>query len=302
MEDSKKIKIEELIIDPEFKNSIPPLSDEEYNLLKDSITHEGCRDSLIIWKGKNILLDGHNRRNILIGLSVQEVNVIEKDFAERNDARIWIIENQFGRRNISKFDRCVLALKLEDFYKAKAKENLKTSTGGVNPRPLQKSVKAEKIDTQKELAKIAGVSHDTISKVKKIEESGDPETREKIRKGDLSIKQAYDLIKEKEKSGEILPKKEKPAEQELFPLFPISEQAISEQPKPEKEEIKIAPVVPQTAPIQLNPETAIFFKGMESFNNKNYEEALNCFEEILSICRKKLNRPEQKKSHYFGVL
>ena len=290
MEETKKIKIEELIVDPEFKNSIPPLSDEEYNLLKDSITQEGCRDSLIIWKGKNILLDGHNRRNILIGLGVQEVNVIEKDFAERNDARIWIIENQFGRRNISKFDRCVLALKLEDFYRAKAKENQGVRTDLTSVRNLTK------VDTKKELAKIAGVSHDTISKVKKIEESADPDTREKIRKGDLSIKQAYDIIKEKEKSGEIQPKKEKSAEQELFPLFPVDEQ-----PEPKKEEIKIAPL-PQTCPIQPDLETAVLLKGMESFKSKNYEEALNYFEEILSICRKKLNRPEQKKSHYFGVL
>ena len=52
---------------------------------------------------------------------------------------------------------------------AKAKEN--QSHGQTAPgKPLsQNSVKAfEKIDTQKELAKIAGVSHDTIARVEKI--------------------------------------------------------------------------------------------------------------------------------------
>ena len=61
-----------------------------------------------------------------------------------------------------------MALQLEDVFKDKAKENLKTSTGGTNPQPLQISVKAA-IDTQKEVAKVANVSHDTIAKVKRIE-------------------------------------------------------------------------------------------------------------------------------------
>ncbi len=50
---------------------------------------------------------------------------------------------------------------------AKAKKNQACGQGGV--LLSQNSVKAiEKIDTQKELAKIAGVSHDTIARVEKI--------------------------------------------------------------------------------------------------------------------------------------
>jgi len=51
---------------------------------------------------------------------------------------------------------------LKDMYAARAKENLVTSTGGAAPQPLQNSVKAA--NTQKELAKVAKVSHDTIAK------------------------------------------------------------------------------------------------------------------------------------------
>ncbi len=45
-------------------------------------------------------------------------------------------------------------LMLEGLFREKAKGNLKTSTGGVKPRPLQISAKA--VDTRQELAKIAG--------------------------------------------------------------------------------------------------------------------------------------------------
>ena len=57
-----------------------------------------------------------------------------------------------------------LALKRKHIIAAKAKENLVTSTGGATPRPLQNSAKPA-IDTRAEIAKIAGVSHDTIARV-----------------------------------------------------------------------------------------------------------------------------------------
>lgn len=77
-------------------------------------------------------------------------------------AKEWIILNQFSRRNLSAYDRSLLALKLKDMFQEKAKENQRGGQGGV--LLSQKSVEA-KIDTKKELAKVAGVSHDTIHKV-----------------------------------------------------------------------------------------------------------------------------------------
>jgi len=43
------------------------------------------------------------------------------------------------------------------------------------------------IDTQKELSKIAGVSHDTIAKVKQIEEKATSEQKAKLQTGEVSI-------------------------------------------------------------------------------------------------------------------
>ena len=58
-----------------------------------------------------------------------------------NDVMIWIIKNQFCRRNISDYQRSVLVLRLEGLVSAKAKENLvnsgknfgKGSQNSVNP-------------------------------------------------------------------------------------------------------------------------------------------------------------------------
>jgi len=70
-----------------------------------------------------------------------------------------------------------LALKRKHIIAAKAKKNLVTSTGGATPRPLENSPKPA-IDTRAELAKIAGVSHDTIARVEKIVQKAPEEVKE----------------------------------------------------------------------------------------------------------------------------
>ena len=60
-------------IDPEFKSLITPLTDEEKNLLEQSIGQEACRDPLVTWRG--ILVDGHHRYEICTRLNRVQLNV-----------------------------------------------------------------------------------------------------------------------------------------------------------------------------------------------------------------------------------
>ena len=89
-----------VVIDPEFKKLIPPLSKEEQSQLEENIMVEGCRDPLTVWKGHNILLDGHNRYEICDKYGI-EFYVIEIELSDREEAKIWILRNQLGRRNLS---------------------------------------------------------------------------------------------------------------------------------------------------------------------------------------------------------
>ena len=186
-----------ITIDNDFQNLIPPLTDEEFAQLEKNILRDGIRDALITWHG--ILIDGHNRYRIAqkYGLTYRTV---EKQFTDRNDAERWIILNQFGRRNLSAYDRSILALKLKPIIAEKAKENLKVGAEITNTG-LQKSVKA--VNTQKELAKVAGVSHDTIAKVEKIQAKASPEIKSAIKAGEMSINQAYQTVKREEKKQEV---------------------------------------------------------------------------------------------------
>ena len=106
-----------------------------------------------------------------------------------------MILHQFGRRNLSSYQRSVLALKLEEVFRVKAKENqIRKPANFV----CQNSDKQTAIDTKKEVAKIANVSHDTIARVKKIEEKAPEEVKEKLATGEMSINEAFKTIKTKE--------------------------------------------------------------------------------------------------------
>lgn len=175
-----------ITIDKEFKSLIPALTEDERQGLEASLKAEGCRDALVLWG--NILIDGHNRYEICTQYGIP-YKTVQKDFDSREDVIQWIILNQFGRRNLPMYERARLALRLKPVISAKAKENQ-----GHRTDISQKSVKST--DTQKELAKVAGVSHDTISKVEKIEAKATPEIKTQLRTGEISINQAYQTIKQ----------------------------------------------------------------------------------------------------------
>lgn len=175
-------------IDKEFESLIPPLSTDEFKQLEENCMKDGIRDPLVVWRvpsGDDILIDGHNRWKIAAKHGGIQFETVRKEFDNRNEVKAWIITNQFGRRNLSAYDRSVLALKLKPLIAKKAKENQKASGGAVP----QKSAKP--IDTRQELAKAAGVSHDTIRRVERIEKEAPEGIKQAVREGKLSINQAY---------------------------------------------------------------------------------------------------------------
>ena len=173
-----------MTIDEEFQKLIPPLTDDEYRQLEENCIKEGIRETILVWdRGDDlVIVDGHNRYQIARKHELKW-HYKEMHFDSREAVKEWIILNQFGRRNLSAYDRSILALKLKPVIAEKAKKN--ESKGG------QGCQISDKVDTKKELAKVAGVSHDTIHKVEKIEAEATPQVKQAVRDGKLSINQAY---------------------------------------------------------------------------------------------------------------
>ena len=184
----------------EFKKLIPPLSAEEHTQLTLNICKEGIREPLILWN--NYIIDGHNRYEIAKQFNL-EYKTINKEFENEDEVKEWMILNQFGRRNLSAYQRSVLALELEDVFSIKAKENQ-----GLRTDISAKLPKSKPIDTRKELSKVAQVGERTLGMVKKIQEKAPQEIKTKLSTGEISINAAYKEIKKEEKKEELKEKKE----------------------------------------------------------------------------------------------
>lgn len=185
-------------IDSEFQALIPPLSAEERAQLEANLLADGCRDPLVVWEtsdGQNILIDGHNRYEICTRLgSSYEVEWMQ--FDERSDVIEWIIKNQFGRRNLSDYQRGVLALRMKPIMEERARANLSAAGSSAAPgKPSQISDEVIKpIRTDEAVSELANVSRDTIRKIERIEEVAQPEVKALAAAGDVSINLASQFV------------------------------------------------------------------------------------------------------------
>jgi ParB-like chromosome segregation protein Spo0J len=208
--------MQKLIIDSEFEAIIPPLTSDELARLTESLKEDGCRDPLVVWSDNDILLDGHNRYRICRKLNL-DYETVEVDPIDRAGAVAWIVRNQLARRNLTPVQRIELAERLREYLAVKAEEKrlslLKQSSSvpqnlgerevGLTVEEMdaiyeadRKSKEAGKHDGEvdAQVAGLAGVSRETVRKVRKIEEAG-TEVIGEVRSGNLSVDAAYRKVK-----------------------------------------------------------------------------------------------------------
>jgi N6-adenosine-specific RNA methylase IME4 len=192
----------EIIIDSEFKALIPLPAADELRQLEENILQDGCRDPLVVWDG--ILIDGHNRHEICTrnGLPFQTVQI---QFESRAHARIWMRHNQAGRRNLTTAWRLDFELgNKEDFLVITQNSRKEKMTGNQNASKEKTELSQNdnsvlpEVNTQKEIAKAAGVSTGLVGMAEQIIKKA-PELWEKAKQGDVSISSAYQQIRRIEK-------------------------------------------------------------------------------------------------------
>jgi len=188
----------QLLINPNFQNLIPPLSLEELSALEASIKQDGCRDPLVVWH--NTIIDGHHRYAICIKHSIS-FNIIEKIKLETElDVKLWMINNQFSRRNLTNIQKAELAIEMEKIeqVQAKARQGARNDLKNDNIPPdlVQCSRQGESLVAA---AKKAGIGYETVRKTKHILEKAPEEVIEKVRKGDISIDRAFTQIQKTER-------------------------------------------------------------------------------------------------------
>lgn len=195
-------------INPEFRDLIPKLSQDEMAALEASILEEGCRDSIVLWK--DTIVDGHNRFEICTKHSVK-FKTIKKDFENSDDVKVWMINNQLGRRNLTEFVRYELIQAKEEVLKKKGREVMKDKGvlgGEIGGRGMNRGLfetnkpllidenNEKQHNTRDEIAKDLGWSAGKVAKAQQVAKKADDLTKEKLRAGELSINQVYQEIKQ----------------------------------------------------------------------------------------------------------
>lgn len=138
----------------------------------------------------HILVDGHNRYEICTRLGLP-FEVVQKEFEGRDNVTEWIINNQFGRRNLSDYQRGVLALRMKPIIEARARaqQGERTDirpisdestadifTGEAKPVAPASPI-APPIRTDTAVASLANLGKDTIRKIEHIEADAAPEVK-----------------------------------------------------------------------------------------------------------------------------
>lgn len=211
--------MENLRIEQEFQEKIPPLTEAEFQQLKENILADGeVYEPIAVWNG--VIVDGHNRWKIIQEHPEIPYKVKEMDFADKWAAFEWMYKKQLGRRNLTDAQRTVILGKM---YEARKHTISRDEKGQFAPRAQN----GRTVRVAEEIAQELGVGHNTVKRAEQFAKGVDavrevdPEAANKILSGKANItktevqklakadqetvKEAVQAIKENRHSNYFLP-------------------------------------------------------------------------------------------------
>lgn len=166
------------VVDPEFHSLLPALTPDERQTLEQSILRDGCRLPVVVWKGRDIVVDGHNRYEICTAHRLK-FPIEQKDFASRDEVKLWMLREQGGRRNLSESQRAMLAAQVANLTKGKP-VNVSMDT-------LSKS--------RKDAAREFKVGEAQVSRAKEVITKGTPALQKAVTNNKVSVRAASTIAK-----------------------------------------------------------------------------------------------------------
>ena len=182
---------------PEFRDLLPPLSQEQQEALEKDILQNGCYSPLIVDQELRVV-DGHNRLSICQSHEIPYTMLVF-EFEDALEAKQWALDTQKGRRNLDNWELGKIALKLKPDLEARAKANQQEYHGNQyesGPSATLPEVQTSPVDTRKELAKAVGLGERTMGKVMQIDENAPAPVKEALDSKELSINQGYNLTRQ----------------------------------------------------------------------------------------------------------
>lgn len=243
--------MKQLNINPVFRDLIQSLTADEFKQLEDNVLTEGIRDAIVVWN--DIIVDGHNRYQLAQKHSLQ-FDLHEVDFNSQDEAVLWIIDNQLGRRNLTDFVKLELQQKRADVLYERGKSiksevainrgfagNQHTKVDDLSI--IDKTSRTEPAhNTQKEIAESLNWSTGKVAQGQYVIKHAPEEVKEKLRAGELSMNEAYKAIKTEEKKAIVQEQIQVLKEKEVQPSTGLYDVIVIDPPwQMEKIEREVAP-------------------------------------------------------------
>lgn len=167
-----------------------PLSQKEFDSLKESIKNKGQLEKIVVNPALEIL-DGHHRYKACLELGKKPEFEIRKS-ADKLDELEFVIDVNYNRRQLNKSEILEIALLQKKIEAAKAKQRQLSTLKQGNIKPLgSNETNGEKGKARDIAAKKFGATPTDLFRYEKLS----PELREKVRKKEVSLFKAYEAVK-----------------------------------------------------------------------------------------------------------
>ena len=196
-----------LKVDKEFQEKIPPLTEAEFEQLKENILSSGeVYEPIAVWNG--VIVDGHNRWKIILEHPEIRYRVKEMDFADRWAAFEWMYKNQLGRRNLTEKQKDYMIGKMYEARKNTSafKGNQYTGQSGDGQNVHNQTRREQQDGTAGQIGKEVGVDGRTVRRAGKFAQGVDalkavsPEAAKKVLQGEANVTKA--MIQDLPSKGE----------------------------------------------------------------------------------------------------
>ena len=172
---------------------VPPLTDHEYSVLKQSVTENGFFERIKINKEK-VILDGHHRYKVW-----KETGVTPKFECMNFDSKIneikYVIKANLERRQLNIYQRSGLVEKLEELESDEARKRQGRRTDLETTFPSNEGkVKKHEREAASRAARAYNISPTSYYRSKIIREKGTKELKDKVASGEASINWAYNKV------------------------------------------------------------------------------------------------------------
>ena len=207
------------VVLPELAGLLPPLTGEQLSALEADILQNGCYSPVIVNEDL-VIVDGHNRQSLCEKHGIPYQMAVFH-FDDTLEAMKWAVDTQKARRNLSAWELGKIALKLKPEVEAKGKANMSAGGGdqksqetrqrngdlgneeGSAPESASESgcqnsgnPISDRVNTRKQLANTVGISHDTMSRIMKIDEQAPDVVKEALDSGEISVNTGYNITRD----------------------------------------------------------------------------------------------------------